>query len=304
MKDLARFAVCIVLVGCGGSSVAIQRPLVGPAVLQGDLVYDAAYGQVAIYSYPGGSKVGVLTGFSNAAGICSDTGGNIWVVDETTGGRKSTLFEYAHGGSTPIATLHLQQQGAETCAVDPSTGDLAVGTKKSEVAIWKKGSGSPKIYSTLGFVKSVQTMTYDDEDNLYMRSYRSGNTGWLPKGGSAVERFDVYQLGAYSWDGTRLVITGLSKGYAEPITEYELIGNSGKVVGHVSLKDCAVYNLTHYSKHYEPSLSIEGSALAITCGLNETASLNFYKYPAGGKPIKSIYGLAGHVAISVGSITR
>jgi hypothetical protein len=127
-----------------------------------------------------------------------------------------------------------------------------------------------------------------------MRDYRDAKSAaWLPKGGSAVKQFHISEVGAYGWDGQYFVIASRPKSYAELLTRYKLHGENGRVVGHVSLKGCA--------PNYEPSFSIEGSELAFSCGQIEYASLNYYKYPTGGNPVKALYGVGGRAAISIGS---
>ncbi|HEY2476261.1 MAG TPA: hypothetical protein VGI19_15850 [Candidatus Cybelea sp.] len=298
LSRLSSVACAVTLVaGCSGAQGGAPSavPISDATALRGDLVYVAAYNSVAIYTYPRGKRVGALTGFSNAVAVCTGTSGNVWVVDSKSH-RFSELLKYAHGGSKPIATLQLKGHGADACAVDPSTGNLAAGTLDSNVVVWIKGKGSPTLYSTRGFIKHVQTISYDGTGDLYMRSFKQGNSAaWLPKGGSGVTRFSVTQVGAYGWDGQHLVITGNEKNGIEHLPLYKLQGGNGKIAGHVLLGGCqSFYNIT---RHF----SVAGTELAFTCGLDETASLNYYKYPSGGNPIKSIYGVAGSVAISVGS---
>lgn len=297
---IATWIAFSLLAGCGGTHTALPNaPVVSPAAPTGyaarDLVYHAGYSEVEIYGYPDGKHVKTLTGYNKVPAVCTDRHGNVWVINEDSGA--SSLLEYAHGGSQPIASLHLSVHGADACAVDPSTGNLAVGTTTAKVAIWKKAHGSPAVYSTGAFVREVRTMTYDGAGNLYMRSFVGTKAAWLPKGGSSVMLFDVAQRGAYAWDGRHLVITGRASAYRLPLTLYKLEGAKGKIVGHVSLDECDVF----YYRDYGPALSIAGSAAAISCGLDETAVVYYYKYPAGGKPINGVYGIAGSVAISVPS---
>jgi len=296
---LARWTAFALLAGCGGAPVPLSRTPQVSAVQNGyaarDLVYVADYSQVNVFGYPSGKRVQTLTGYHSVTGVCSDQHGNVWVINKIPGGA-STLLEYAHAGTQPIATLNFGGHGAAACAVDSSSGNLAVGTTSAKVAIWKKASGSPAAYSTRGFVREVRTMTYDGAGNLYLRDYVGKKAGWLPKGGSSVTEFDVRQGGAYAWDGTHLVITGRASDYTQTLTLYRLHGGNGKAVGHVRLDECNVF----YASDYGPTLSIAGSAAAISCGINETASVNYYNYPAGGKSLKAFYG-EGSITISVPS---
>ncbi len=273
-------------------SLPASRSGVKQSASRGDLVYLAVYPEVLVYSYPGGKHVGTLTGVKHPVALCADISGNVWVI-ESDSHSQSKLLKYAHDGSKPIASLRLDDR-ADACSVDPGTGNLAVGTLNSNVAVWANGQGSPTLYSTRAFFKEVRTISYDGEGDLYMRSFASGESGaWLPKGGSTVMQFHITKLGSYGWDGRYFVI-GPANGYTEPLTIYKLHGGRGKVAGNVSLKSCAA--------GYESSFSIAGSELAVSCGIDETSSLNYYKYPKGGNPIKTVVpGATGSVAISVAS---
>lgn len=280
------------LIGCSASQDVSPKVATLQAVSQGDLVYQTSYEEteVFVYSYPDGKRVGTLTGFKNAVAVCSDSSGDVWVIDSDSRGR-STLLKYAHGGSQPIARLHLGER-ADACSVDPSTGNLAAGTLNSNAAIWEKGQGSPALFSTSPFFKKVQTIAYDGVGNLYMRSFASDESGaWLPKGSAAVRKFSITKLGSYGWDGRYFVI-GSADGDTGPLTRYKLRDGNGETVGKVSVKLCA-------PGYHPPSFSIVGSELALSCGIDETNSLNYYTYPRGGKPIKYLRpGQSGIVTIS------
>jgi hypothetical protein len=83
-------------------------------------------GIVRVYSYPHGRRVGALTSLTYAGGECVDSAGDVFIVEFSgPSSAGSTVYEYAHGGSTPIATLADPGSGFG-CAVDPTTGNLAV----------------------------------------------------------------------------------------------------------------------------------------------------------------------------------
>ena len=54
------------------------------------------------------------------SGDCTDANGNVFISND------DNVFEYAHGGTEPIATLDLPGSNAIGCSVDPTTGNLAV----------------------------------------------------------------------------------------------------------------------------------------------------------------------------------
>ncbi len=154
--------------------------------------------------------------------------GNVWIVNPSYLGT-STLVEYAHGGTAPIATLQDANDNVpQTCAVDPATGNLAVGNMSANVAVYANAQGSPTYYSTNGFVQNVRTLTYDGSGDLYMRSFADPKaTAWLPPGGSTVSRFRVNKVGYYGWDGSYLVIDRGHLGTTS-LVRYKLNGAKGK----------------------------------------------------------------------------
>lgn len=84
-----------------------------------------APGKLLAFSYPQGELVGEVTVPSDyPGGLCSDSVGDVFV---TTFGpySQSYVYEYAHGGTEPIATL-VDPGDSNGCAIDPKTGNLAV----------------------------------------------------------------------------------------------------------------------------------------------------------------------------------
>src|SRR5579863_1388101 len=109
----------------GGSAIpTLVPPTASVAARASALLYvsDTVTGDVYVFSYPKGKLVQTLTGFADPAGECVDATGNVFVAN--TG--SSNVLEYAHGGSSPIATLDDSGYFRVGCAVDPVTGNLAV----------------------------------------------------------------------------------------------------------------------------------------------------------------------------------
>ena len=104
----ALFSVAaFILGGCGQSSSAGAVPQGATALARehrasgssGDLIYAATYRAIVVVSYPQGNIVAKIPGrwFS----ICSDPNtGNVFAS-----GPNNQINEYAHGGTTPVATL-------------------------------------------------------------------------------------------------------------------------------------------------------------------------------------------------------
>lgn len=138
--------------------------------------------RVAVLAYPSGKHVGWLQGFSGAGGECVDKQGDVFVMDWGKGG--ASIAEFAHGGSTPIATLKDPPRHVN-CAVDLVTGDLAVANGSSNVAIFHHARGKPTFYRDPSF-KDYKFCTYDDKGNLFIdglgKSHSSAAFAELPRG--------------------------------------------------------------------------------------------------------------------------
>jgi hypothetical protein len=62
------------------------------------------------------------------------------------------IVEYAHGGTEPISTLKDPGENPESCAIDPTTGNLAVtnyggASKPGDVVIYGNPQRPPTLYS-------------------------------------------------------------------------------------------------------------------------------------------------------------
>jgi hypothetical protein len=92
------------------------RSWMDPSAKTGSLLYvtDAGTNTVVVYSYPKFKIVGTLTGFTNPQGDCVDKANNVWIANTQT----SQLIEYAHGGTTPIATLDDPNQYPVGCSFE------------------------------------------------------------------------------------------------------------------------------------------------------------------------------------------
>ena len=138
---------------------------------------------VLAYTYPGGQNVGMITGIPDAQGLCTskESGGNWWVV--ATGANE--VLEFAHGGTTPLFTINTMDDQPGSCAVDPTTGNLAVTMlTTSKVMIYKSGSIGGTSYMT-PFEPFFSG--YDTNGNLYIDGsgssvarLRHGATSWQP----------------------------------------------------------------------------------------------------------------------------
>lgn len=311
-----------VLPGCGASQAAVsglpssQAALsvsrMRPSSPENDLLYvtratPTGGGEVDILSYPQGSPQGTITGFQSAGFACSDSKGNVFITDYLAG----NIVEYAHGGTSPIATLSDPGFLPGGCSVDPTTGNLAVANPDGmgsqyfhgSVAVYQNAQGSPTIYTDPD-IYWYTYCAYDDNGNLFVDGDIPEGNGLaeLPKGGSALETISggVNAGGALEWDGTYLTaVAVLSQGHHGPVTveRINVSGTTGTVVGKTSL-----YNTGKIDRRpsFVGQYWIQGST--IVGAINKKQMLGFWHYPAGGKPthvvkqVTNVYSAAVSVA--------
>ena len=138
-------------------------------------------GNMFIYTYPGTQSVGTLSGKMGYGGLCSDDQGNVFTEEISASGLSSTIFEYSHGGTTPIATF-ADRGIAFGCAIDPTSGNLAVANFEDsnnpddvgDIAVYPSETGTPKIYVSQSF-GTYYFCGYDDEGNLFISATLSAS---------------------------------------------------------------------------------------------------------------------------------
>jgi hypothetical protein len=314
------------LAGCGGSQPPIGAPGAMPQSVQsashaasgrswmlqqaagGDLLYVTDPSTVTMYSYPQGHVVGTLKGFYYP-GICAGNEGHIFITNDPSG----RISEYAHGGHKPIAVLKPGKGvGITSCAVDPTTGDLAVTGTNPRVDIFKNARGSPHLYKDLNFF-TIAGCIYDHKGNLFIGGLNVGKKprrkplyAELPKGGTSfinITLDDVLNPDfILQWYGKYLAIGGYVpfKGgkYTPVIYQIAIEGTKGVKVGTTTLGSPAY--ITH-------QLSIwHGTVVTPNWYYSDSAlkyDVLFYNYPDGGSPTKILtkhlsfpYGAAISVA--------
>jgi hypothetical protein len=203
-----------------GNATRVDGPAAGDVASNGDLVYGShSCGGLCVFSYPRLKQVGSVTIPSGTAGyLCSDAHGNVFVLPAGTSG--GTIYEYAHGGTTPVATLSDSGPNAGTtrgCSVDSTTGNLAVTNNNpsygSNVAVYAGASGSPTVYPTGPNITDTGGCGYDDAGNLYIVGADAGkkfSLGELPNGSNALTWLkgprQVSDFGHVQWVGKRMYL--------------------------------------------------------------------------------------------------
>jgi hypothetical protein len=306
-NTLCSCVAAAMLAACGGSQPPIGAPgamaqtsalathadrgksWMAPDAAGQDLLYVTDVRTVTVYSYPQGKYEGTLRHFYIAQGECVDKKGDIFIAD--LGYYK--VFEYAHGGTKRIATLDAAGPDPSGCAVDPTTGDLAVASlgfsdygQNAFVAIYKNARGKPTTYQSSTFYQ-YWFCGYDNKGNLFVDGLSAPGTGHfalakLPKGGSALKEVTPDQYigwpGGVQWDGKHVAI---GDQITPVIYQFSMHGSKAAKVGTTALGSGA-YNVVQFfidgqtviapDQHPRPS---NGDVL-------------FYNYPAGGSATKKI----------------
>ncbi len=315
--DFSRFALSIgvaaaMLAGCGGSQTGAvpqgaTAPTLGhrelgkswmkPEAKNSNLLYvgSPTTDDVYVYSYPGGTLVGTITGFDDPLGMCSDSNGNVWITN-TGPSDYAYLVEYAHGGTTPIATLDDSGFSPQACSVDATTGNLAVANQLDDVAVWKDARGKRRLYLTSNIVDGPETITYDGSSNAIFADFET-HSGWLPMGDSKVKKFGLQphlsKHGPFEWDGKYLgLLASSKKPRYEEVIRYKVSGGIATQVGTVPLN-----GVTHSGQFW-----IQDSGMILTD--SRAGAVYFFKYPKGGNPTKTISGLKRPYGVTVSVAPR
>ena len=272
------------------SREAHVRAWMSPDKKKKALLYISDYNNNAlyVYSYPKLKPMGTVTsGLSNPDGICNDKKGNIWVDDNTS----ASMVQYAHGGTSPKATLSDPGTYPVGCSVDPATGNLAVSNifqssgGAGNVAVYAGASGSPTYYSpsNLYFVYFVG---YDNKGNLYADGENESGQfelAELTKGSSSFSPVSVtggtiHFPGNIRWDGKYITVGDQEYNDEEASAVNQLSG--GAIVGTTVMS--GALDVVGYTISKKTLIGPDASA----------ADVGFYKYPAGGSPKNTLTGFS------------
>jgi hypothetical protein len=169
---------------------------------------DYGLAEVNIYAMPSMTLKATLTGFSGPQGECSDSGGNIYVVNTNY----TEVLKYSRTGS-PLATYTDTYGYPVGCAVDPATGNLAV----TDIFGFS-GAGQVLVYSSPS--SSPTVLTNPSQYFYYFAGYGPGSSLWVSGrnsygtymvsacGSSSCSTIPlsggtVYFPGAVQWDNVR-----------------------------------------------------------------------------------------------------
>jgi hypothetical protein len=196
--------------------------------------------EVYVVTYPKGELVATLAGFEEPSGLCSDNRGNVFVTDDGA----QDVVEYAHGGSSPIATLNDVGYDPVDCSFDPTTGNLAVVNFRlaaggpGNVAIYANEQGTPTFYSNPQMYNYL-ACSYDNKGNLFLdASYGESTFAELPSGSRDFENFSLpfTAPGGVQWDGTYVAIDSSPGGQSSTIYRVTVSGSKLKVIQSVPIE--------------------------------------------------------------------
>ncbi len=314
----------LVLCACAPAAIAPERFSIPPLALHGaprvahpdrspswmvhsdsgqTLLYvsDAGAGDVFVYTYPGGKKVGTLSGLSDPTGVCNGASGAIWIVESSA----SKLVKYLHRGTKPVATLTVVgAQRLTGCAVDPGSGNLAVADLGGAAAtgglwVFTKAQGTPKEYQGAQ-IAAAYFCGYDASGNLFVdgldKTY-DFDLAEVPAGGSKLQALQLDTAiefpGGVRWDGQYVAVgdQAYQNGHTSAIYQLSVTGLNATVKGTTILNgSCDVLGF-----------SIKSGTVAAPDACQNNA--RFFAYPAGGAPTKTLMGFQYPVAAAV-SVAR
>jgi len=257
-------------------------------------VSDYGLGDVYIFTMPGLTLKGTLTGFSGPQGECSDGSGNIWITNTNT----SQVFQYSRTGSL-LKTINDAGEYPVGCSVNNSNGDVAVsniintsgGPGNIEVFANGSGTGTPLTNSNQ---YEYFFPAYDKSGNLYVDGF-SNSFFWIlsecPSGSTSCHSLSVsgaspFFPGGLNWDrvNSQLVIGDQECGGNLSSCQYAatISGSTATITGTTNLPNydgtaCDVDQgaLAPFSKYFAGGCITFGTSIS---------TVDRWAYPAGGTP--------------------
>jgi hypothetical protein len=238
------------------------------------------------FDYPKGeSPIGSISGYGGSE--CTTGARTFWVVES------DQVLEFKAGGKKPIATRTVTAGEPASCAVDFTTGDLALTIlPNGDVVIFKLGSKSGTILNS-GLIEAYFD-GYDANGNLFVDGFNSSDAVELvelPKGSSKFQKITTSNAvqfpGSVQWEGKYLTVLDQ---LANAIYQYTVSGTRATLKGTVLLSGSSDCAQTWISRPY---------FYCADAGNNDVA---VYKYPAGGSRIATLTGIdapAGVVSLRV-----
>jgi hypothetical protein len=273
-----------VLASVPSASAGQSRSWMASGAGRQPLVY--AGGDVASYVFDlrSGKLVGSIA--ETSFGTCANNNGDVFFT------QVKRIVEYAHGGTTPIASFAVPGT-AYSCSVDPTSGDLAAVvfclSKCGDEVVVLQPAEPPRIYHD-GTLASLLFCAYDASGNLFVDGYNLSQFGLteLPKGARHFAGVTLNKTirfgGQIQWDGQELAI---QTSEFPRIYQVRVSGSTAKIVHTIKLS--GVGNRATQSW-------IQDGKIAVPTGEQNKRpdEIFFWRYPAGGNPIKTFEHFIGH----------
>ena len=236
-----------------------------------------------VYSYPAAKLVKKVVTFDWPRGLCSNSNGDVWVANEG----ENRVTEYLPDSTKHISELFDPGTRPSDCSVDPTTGNLAVanightsGTPIGKLLVYPGAKLPATVYSDPNFYRYYYC-GYDDKGDLFVDGIRRDNRfqfAELPKGSSTLVDVTINETiaspGGVQWDGTDVAVGDSS---TDTIYRVSVSGSSGTVVGTTTLTNGSG------SVFFIDGAQIIGEEIS-----KSGTNFALWKYPAGGKPTKSL----------------
>jgi hypothetical protein len=295
-------AVVVLLTECGGLNLVNAIPHNGaerPAKSKApDLIYVAGTqsegDKVWILTLPDG-KIKTTFEMPDVETLCSNRStADVWIVASQQSTGNTYAFKFAHGGTNPIGKIEIGTGDfySGACAVDPASGNLAVGSAgfPPYVAIYGSKLAGHTLYASAYWPTG---MAYDDDGDLFVDGYYGTAIPFaaseLPKNGGTFKNIDLPAIapGGVAWDGKDIAIaTGVSSGAAI----YRLSPNGAAAVSQV-VKPLDISRQAQFA--------VRGQLLVGT--RVSPGYLDIWRYPSNQRPIEMIrenFGRIGGIALS------
>ncbi|HEY2474974.1 MAG TPA: hypothetical protein VGI19_09240 [Candidatus Cybelea sp.] len=274
-----------------------------------DLLYasDLDLHKVFVLSLPTGKLVGTLSFSDLPWGLCSDRAGHVFVTHFRLHGSRGTITEFGHGDPKPITSRSLPVGESGACAVDATSGNVAVtsggspkgGNTVSIFAAPLQKETPPRVIETPSTLGAVLYCAYDSYGNLFLTpiEYSTGPMlVELQPGTNSLTSINLngsrFGGGPLQWQGTYMATT-------LPTVEHVTVsGGRGEVIGTTQLK--RVNNKVFGSSQFwiqDRKIIAPFGCRTEHCRI-EGDSLGVWTYP-GGSLVKVIHGFGARALLGV-----